>query len=62
MSDIPFHSKKIESELRYLDATCALRLLDHYERCPEDWKLDFVAALVSSLLVSRARTAGNTSA
>lgn len=62
MSDIPFQSKRIEGELRYVDSTCATRLMDHYDRCTPGGKLDFVAALVAALLVARARSEGSSGA
>lgn len=55
MSDIPFYSKKIEQELCRLDSTTAVRLLDHYEACAADRRLDFVAALAGVAMVSEAR-------
>lgn len=55
MSDIPFYSKKIEQELCRIDSATAVRLLDHYDACSADRKLDFVAALVGVVVVSEAR-------
>ncbi|MDX5515847.1 hypothetical protein [Stenotrophomonas sp. RG-453] len=62
MSDIPFQSKKIEGELRHIDATCAVRLLDNYDRCSSVEKLDFVAALIAAILVARAQSKGGSGA
>lgn len=55
MADIPFYSKKIESELRCLDATRSQRLKGHYERCLEDWELDFGSGPILVLLAIYAR-------
>lgn len=55
MNEIPVRSMVISEELRTIDCRTPGRLLEHYERCSEGQRLEYVAALAVALCVSEQR-------
>lgn len=55
MNEITLQSRLIAIEMREIDSKTPIRLLEHYERCPDDRRLEYVAALAAALCVSEKR-------
>ncbi|MCO7458426.1 hypothetical protein [Stenotrophomonas maltophilia] len=55
MNEIALQSKKILGEMLLVDCKTPGRLVEHYERCSESQRKDYVAALAIALCVSEQR-------
>ncbi|MFL4599457.1 hypothetical protein ACJ6WI_19550 [Stenotrophomonas maltophilia] len=55
MNEIALQSKKVLGEMLLVDCKTPSRLLEHYERCSESQRKDYVVALAMALCISEQR-------